>query len=704
MKTRVTLLAAASLAVSSLAISAPPALAAEGDVSVADYGASVNDGTDDTDAIQAAINAAIAQNRARLLFDQGTYNISRALTVNDSSDLTIEGAVLPDGMPGTTLMAAVEYAVGNAGFQGYQGFDAYRNDNFTIKNFVGTADKTTAFYGTVSEVTSDSVTVTPYNPNYVLPSSYTVELTDLAVIDTDLGGQYRTIPFGGTRTFSNVPGTDDLRVTGLSARPNLHVGEVVGWEIIRVYGQGFIDAYDGTNATFENIQVTNWVSAPLAPRRIQGDLTMRRIFAVPTEEYLNAGAGGICICGNGGDIVLDQYQYFSGVAAEDALQQGPDLHLVESVSGNTVTVRSGGQSATNGAVRAGDTASFFKSDLADGVPTTATLASALNNDGSFTFTSLPPGVTVGSTFYFNKFKSKSFTVTNSDVYGRMYTLDDSVARNNNLTDYQMSTLVDSITFGGNTEGAYPQSVEITDNVFYSSGVGVIQKLTSTATNNAPMKDTSLTGNVFLNGTSASFEHVENVTVANNFTTSPGNIATFAPTVVNGQETGTTRLVPAGGTGLLPNGDFESGSLSPWTQTAGSGATTTTESGSTRLSLPAGYEVVKYTVTGLSPDTLYAFTGKAKDLGEDYATYARVSRFGSRDLLWSETRQIPANASGYSNFHIAFKTAPSRTSADLYLFRAGGSDIALFDDLAVERLIPAGSAGNNADQARATMAR
>ncbi|HYY11564.1 MAG TPA: NPCBM/NEW2 domain-containing protein [Kineosporiaceae bacterium] len=693
MKPRGTLLVTAALAVAAVGLSAPVAQAATGDLSVADYGATVNDTTDDTTAIQNAINAAISQNKARLLFAAGTYRISSTLNVNDSSGLTLQGATLTNGMPATTLKAAVTFpSSGQAAGQasGYPGITAYRNDNFAVKNFVGTADKTTAFYGTVSAVSASSITLTPLSANYRLPSTYTVDLQYLPVIDPNVGSSYRTASLGSsTKTFSNVAGTYDLRATGLTAKPNLNVGELVGFEIMRRYGEGFVDAYDGTNATFENIQVTNWISAPLAPRRILGNLTMRKIYAVPTDEYLNSGAGGICVCGEGGDVVLDQYQYFSGVAAEDALQQGPDLFEVESVSGTTVTFRSGAQSRTISAVNVGDTASFFKNNLADGVPTKVTLAVKPADEWAttLTFNSLPADVAVGSTFYFDKYRSTSFTMTNSDVNGRVYTLDNTTATGNNFTQYAISTMVDSINTGANTEGAYPQSVEVANNTFYEQGVR--QALGATATPYAPMKDTSVHDNVFLNGATAQFDHVRNVSVTNNSSSTSSRVAAFGERVVDARETGTARLVPAGD-GSLPNGGFESGSISPWTQTVGSGAVTTTEGGSTRLSLPGGYQVVKYTVTGLTPNTVYAFTGRAKEPTDGYTTWARVSRFGARDLLWSESKEIKTGG-GWASFQIAFKTGPSRTTADLYLFRIGGTGVSLIDDLAVSKLVPASRA-------------
>ena len=70
---------------------------------VSNYGATVNDGIDDTTAIQNAINAAVSagtiQNPVRLLFDTGTYDFKATTAARDSHLLTMTDAkgVLFDG-------------------------------------------------------------------------------------------------------------------------------------------------------------------------------------------------------------------------------------------------------------------------------------------------------------------------------------------------------------------------------------------------------------------------------------------------------------------------------------------------------------------------------------------------------------------------------------------------------------------------------
>lgn len=72
-------------------------------IMVSSYGATVNDGNDDTAAIQNAINAAVSagtiQNPVRLLFDTGTYDIKATTAARDSHLLTMTDAkgVLFDG-------------------------------------------------------------------------------------------------------------------------------------------------------------------------------------------------------------------------------------------------------------------------------------------------------------------------------------------------------------------------------------------------------------------------------------------------------------------------------------------------------------------------------------------------------------------------------------------------------------------------------
>jgi len=118
-----------------------------------------------------------------------------------------------------------------------------------------------------------------------------------------------------------------------------------------------------------------------------------------------------------------------------------------------------------------------------------------------------------------------------------------------------------------------------------------------------------------------------------------------------------------GPNLLPGGDFESGSLSGWATHGASAVTDSTAySGTHDLRLSAtggGYATAEYTVTGLSPNTTYLYSGWVRTNGS--ATYLGVKNYGGAQVAPSTT------ASVWTQLTAAFTTGSANTKATVFCY-------------------------------------
>jgi len=128
-------------------------------------------------------------------------------------------------------------------------------------------------------------------------------------------------------------------------------------------------------------------------------------------------------------------------------------------------------------------------------------------------------------------------------------------------------------------------------------------------------------------------------------------------------------------GVVLNADFESGSLSPWTNSnAASIVGSNVHSGSYALQIGASVTGVEQVIAGLQPNTTYALTGWIKNANAGDATYLGVKNHGG-----PETNQA-ITGSSYSQAAITFTTGSANTTATVYIWKGSGTSSSFVDDI------------------------
>ena len=135
------------------------------------------------------------------------------------------------------------------------------------------------------------------------------------------------------------------------------------------------------------------------------------------------------------------------------------------------------------------------------------------------------------------------------------------------------------------------------------------------------------------------------------------------------------------TNLVPNGSFDSGSLTPWTLSgAGSSLTTSTPfNGSSALQTGNSNSGVENIVSGLSPSTTYLLSAwvKVGVVGEQVA-------IGVKNYGGSESFNKSTDAA-WALDTVAFTTGSTNTSATIYCYKNAGSGPGFCDDLSIVTL-------------------
>lgn len=139
-----------------------------------------------------------------------------------------------------------------------------------------------------------------------------------------------------------------------------------------------------------------------------------------------------------------------------------------------------------------------------------------------------------------------------------------------------------------------------------------------------------------------------------------------------------------GTGgnLVSNASFESGAMSPWTNSGAAPSVTSSgaRTGTYALTTQASGSGANQNLTGLSPNTTYLLTGWAK-----VANAGETLAIGVKNYGGTETFTNVATTS-YSQAAVLFTTGSTNTSALVYCWKnTGGTGTGNCDDLAVERI-------------------
>ena len=123
--------------------------------------------------------------------------------------------------------------------------------------------------------------------------------------------------------------------------------------------------------------------------------------------------------------------------------------------------------------------------------------------------------------------------------------------------------------------------------------------------------------------------------------------------------------------------FESGVVSPWTKTYSATAASASVPRSCYKSarLGTGEDGVQQVISGLTPNTTYAYTAWVKvDSGEQVKI--GVTNFGGTDTF------VTSTSTAWARVNLTFTTGASATSATIYAYKAAGSGYVYIDDFGV----------------------
>jgi hypothetical protein len=273
-----------------------------GTVHVRDFGATPNDGEDDTDALRKALAAVEGRSGVTLRFDAGTYNVNTqpndspwVLRVSDGDGLVLQGTVDAEGRPATTLE-------GNPGEMAND-LDAavlLRVENcrgFTLRNleFDNNPPFTTAGLVTAVDSRNDMVEVEVFAglPHYPAMACYSANVWDLEtrmlrpVAAATIGAN----PKRFRHTWQPVPGVPArrYRIERMGFSERVREGDGLSWHF-KVAGRGgHISAADCRDLRIENVRVSNTAVIPFGARFTEG-LTLRRFVVKPRPPQLAVGA------------------------------------------------------------------------------------------------------------------------------------------------------------------------------------------------------------------------------------------------------------------------------------------------------------------------------------------------------------------------------------------------------------------------------
>jgi hypothetical protein len=129
---------------------------------------------------------------------------------------------------------------------------------------------------------------------------------------------------------------------------------------------------------------------------------------------------------------------------------------------------------------------------------------------------------------------------------------------------------------------------------------------------------------------------------------------------------------------VSNPGFETGSLSPWTNTSGSASVVSNNAytGTYVVQTANSYSGVDETISGLAPGHTYTLTGWVESSNGSDAIYVGVKNYGGAETNNSTT------SSTYTQVGVTFTTGSSNTSADIYCWKNGGSAASYCDDFSV----------------------
>lgn len=268
-----------------------------GIINAADYGATGDGVTDDTDSLQAAIDAAAGQ---RLWIPAGRYIISSQLTVASNTEIVMSGNAIidiSDWAPAVSLGGSRAFNIsGTSGTSTSVGADiALGAYDITVASTTGFAD------GDMVEITSTEPLFPGYTNRYKgwvtiidsVLSSTVVRIANKSPFAIDaVGGSY-------TATFKRFNPVINVKIKG---------GKIVGGGLNKGHTGIYTSVYK--NLTVDQVVIDSCEGAGVwLGTGIQGFVTRCQILNATSPEYLGGGLGYGILIGSGYGTVIDN-NYF----------------------------------------------------------------------------------------------------------------------------------------------------------------------------------------------------------------------------------------------------------------------------------------------------------------------------------------------------------------------------------------------------------
>ncbi|GAB3760185.1 glycosyl hydrolase family 28-related protein [Microlunatus parietis] len=279
---------------------APTAYGAPRELHVRDFGARPDDDSDDTDAIRAAITAAIGSGRPTVVrFAAGTYrlrpdtDLGASVPITGADGLTLAGATAPDGAPATRLLSAIPLANDLAPATQFRLIDCR---GLTLRNLVlDYAPRATTSGEIVAvDAATDSVTVDVFEgaAHFDGMRCYSANSWDLATgrlnhvapltigaNPDQFGNVWHSLPGGSGRRYT---------ITGFGFSDRVRPGDGASWHFNVVGGSYNVYALGCRDLRLENLQINNAIGAGILAG-YGHNLTCRDVSYAPAGPDLAVG-------------------------------------------------------------------------------------------------------------------------------------------------------------------------------------------------------------------------------------------------------------------------------------------------------------------------------------------------------------------------------------------------------------------------------
>lgn len=281
-------------------LGAAPAFGASGELHVRDFGARPDDGSDDTEAIRAAIAAAIGSGRPTVVrFDAGTYrlrpdaDLGASLPITGAAGLTLAGQTTAEGTPATRLLSAIPLANDLAPATQFQLTDCR---GLTLRNLILDYAPRATTSGEVVAVdpAADRVTVDVFegNAHFDGMRCYSANSWDLAtgqlnhVAPLTIGAD----PDQFSSVWHSVPGGSGRRytITGFGFSDRVRPGDGASWHFNVVGGSYNVFALGCHDLRLENLVINNAIGAGILAG-YGHNLTCRDVSYAPAGNDLAVG-------------------------------------------------------------------------------------------------------------------------------------------------------------------------------------------------------------------------------------------------------------------------------------------------------------------------------------------------------------------------------------------------------------------------------